>query len=83
MPSVLDPPSGPPSSFALLDIELEHAKPCQCGHLLIPRRHDGYDYGVQWYWQRHSVKLCQLELPDLVCWCGLKRSEHIEGHKRP
>jgi hypothetical protein len=49
---------------------------CPCGQHDIPAAIDG----IQWYWQRHARTGCTLELPDLVCWCGLKRSEHIKGH---
>lgn len=50
---------------------------CHCGQQKIPIPFDG----VNWYWQYHGRKGCTLELPDTVCWCGLKRSEHIDGHK--
>jgi len=49
---------------------------CACGMKEVPAAIDG----VQWYWQSHSRTGCTLELPNLVCWCGLKRSEHITGH---
>ena len=35
---------------------------------------------ISWYWQEHSAALCTVELPNLRCWCGLLRSEHVEGH---
>jgi predicted nucleic acid-binding Zn-ribbon protein len=50
--------------------------PCKCGQRQVPRGTDG----VSWYWQRHSREACTLELPDAVCPCGLRRSEHIHGH---
>jgi len=49
---------------------------CICGQMDVPAAIDV----VQWYWQHHSRTGCTLELPDLVCWCGLKRSEHLNGH---
>ncbi|MGB4782450.1 MAG: hypothetical protein WBH61_10535 [Candidatus Methylomirabilis sp.] len=49
---------------------------CDCGLHEVPRAISG----VQSYWQRHSREGCTLELPDKLCWCGLKRSEHITGH---
>lgn len=77
MKSVLDEPCGAPSTTGLMPIEIEGASPCKCGHLMIPKRSDS----VSWYWQSHGLRVCTLELPDLVCWCGLKRSEHIDGHE--
>lgn len=51
---------------------------CKCGLKKIPAGADG----IHWYWQLHSRTGCTLELPDSKCWCGLKRSEHINGHDR-
>lgn len=65
-----------PSLVGTLNCELEGATPCMCGHRWIPARVDR----VSWYWQMHGRDRCTLELPDLVCWCGLKRSEHVDGH---
>lgn len=64
-------------AFGLMDCEMQGADPCACGMGYIPKRAEG----VIWYWQRHSRKQCTLELPDKQCWCGLKRSEHIDGHR--
>lgn len=51
---------------------------CVCGEHEIPKAIDG----INWYWQHHSRTGCTLELPDIVCWCGLKRSQHKQdGHK--
>ena len=50
---------------------------CNCGFVDIP---EGF-HVVSWYWQEHSVKACTLQLPNVKCWCGLLRSEHIEGHR--
>ena len=74
MRSVLDKPTDP-SKAMLLPIELEKAVVCACGHFFVDRNARCY-----WYWQTHSLGGCTLELPDVVCWCGLKRSEHIDGH---
>lgn len=52
------------------------ADPCQCKRLEIPAGVDG----CNWYWQYHTRTKCTVELPDLTCWCGLKRSEHNTGH---
>ena len=49
---------------------------CKCGLKEVPAGCDG----VQWYWQRHARYACTLELPNLKCWCGRLRSEHIDGH---
>lgn len=73
--SVLDPATTV-SSTGLLPIEIEGARTCNCGHMLIPKHYAS----VSWYWQSHGLDRCTLELPDLVCWCGLKRSQHINGH---
>ena len=35
---------------------------------------------VQWYWSRHTRVVCTMELPNLKCWCGRLRSEHLDGH---
>jgi hypothetical protein len=74
MKSVLDKPTN--ASVALI-WDKEQLVFCKCGHFLV-------NLGVthNWYWQTHNAKVCTLELPDLVCWCGLKRSEHIDGHQR-
>ncbi len=50
--------------------------PCKCG-LRQLRAHEG---GHSWYWQLHTREKCTLELPNARCWCGLLRSEHLEGH---
>ena len=50
---------------------------CKCGGHTVPAGCDG----VQWYWQRHGRDACTLELPNLRCWCGLLRHEHVTGHK--
>lgn len=74
--SVLGPPTGKPSTVGLLPSEIESGVPCSCGHRLVrPNMRE------MWYWQTHSLEGCTLILPDLVCWCGLKRSEHIDGHQ--
>lgn len=65
-------------AFGLFDSEMDGADPCDCGAGWIPKRIDG----VMWYWQRHSRTGCTLELPNSRCWCGLLRSEHIEGHRK-
>lgn len=75
--SVLDE-ADEPNSFGLFDFEIKTAVVCACGHQLIPA-HAGR---IIWYWQEHGRDRCTLELPDLTCWCGLRRSEHIKGHKR-
>ena len=49
---------------------------CKCGQMQVPAGVDG----VNWYWQRHARDGCTLELPNTRCWCGLLRSEHINGH---
>lgn len=49
---------------------------CNCGLHIIPA---GFDI-VKWYWQEHGRNVCTLQLPNERCWCGLLRSEHIEGH---
>lgn len=73
--SVLEPPIGSPSTVGLLESEIKEGLPCACGHRLVrPNMRE------LWYWQTHSLKVCTLELPDIVCWCGLKRSEHVDGH---
>lgn len=51
---------------------------CKCGQHEIPARFDG----INWYWQRHSREGCTLELPNSVCWCGLLRHEHTDGHQK-
>jgi len=51
---------------------------CACGLMPVP---SGFD-GVRWYWQRHARDTCTLELPNTRCWCGLLRSEHVEGHAK-
>lgn len=50
---------------------------CKCGQREVPAGCDG----VRWYWQRHGRDACTLELPNKRCWCGLLRSEHIDGHR--
>lgn len=78
--SVLDAPKSKPSTVGLLPTEIKEGVPCCCGHRLVrPNMRE------MWYWQTHSLKECTLTLPDLVCWCGLKRSEHRDGHaeKKP
>jgi hypothetical protein len=74
--SVLTRSSEPPSAQGLLPMEIEACVPCSCGHRLVPR--DGGAHS--WYWQHHSVNLCTLQLPDEICWCGRRRSEHVDGH---
>jgi hypothetical protein len=49
---------------------------CKCGLHKIP----AWANGVSWYWQLHKRDVCMLELPNIRCWCGLLRSEHLEGH---
>lgn len=51
---------------------------CKCGLHIIPTPFDG----VRWYWGRHAVNECTMELPNLRCWCGRLRSEHQDkfGH---
>jgi len=49
---------------------------CFCGQKVIDA---GVDK-ISWYWTNHGRMECTLQLPDNKCWCGLKRSEHIEGH---
>lgn len=49
---------------------------CECALMEVPAGCDG----VQWYWQRHARDGCTLELPNIRCWCGLLRSEHVTGH---
>lgn len=75
MRSVLEPSTEKPSTTGLLPMEIEQGIPCCCGHRLVrPNMRE------IWYWQNHSTAGCTLELPDLICWCGLKRSEHVDGH---
>lgn len=50
--------------------------PCKCGLKTIP----AYADAISWYWQMHARDKCTLELPNERCWCGLLRSEHLEGH---
>ncbi len=49
---------------------------CKCGQQEVPAG----AHGVNWYWQNHARDKCVLELPNLRCWCGMLRSEHIDGH---
>lgn len=51
---------------------------CHCGQRVIPENIDR----VYWYWQAHGRGICTLELPNSMCWCGLLRHEHINGHKQ-
>ena len=66
-------------AFGVMDVEMKNgADPCACGAGWIPK-----SYGrIHWYWQIHGRDVCTLELPDKQCWCGLKRSEHVDGHSR-
>lgn len=52
------------------------ADQCKCAQMEVPA---GIDR-VKWYWQVHGRDACTLELPNKRCWCGLLRSEHIDGH---
>lgn len=67
-------PSGAAEALEGKKIQPEGA--CKCGAHTVPEWADG----VQWYWQRHARDTCTLELPNLRCWCGLLRSEHVKGH---
>ncbi len=49
---------------------------CHCGLHHIPAHIDG----VIWYWARHARDACKLDLPDTVCSCGRRRSEHQDEH---
>lgn len=69
-----------PDLTGMLPGEIEGAEPCSCGHRLIRKGVD-VSYVSHWYWQTHSQTRCTLELPDLVCWCGLRRSQHVSGHR--
>ena len=51
---------------------------CKCGQREIPPG----AHAVSWYWQTHGRDACTLELPNVRCWCGLLRSEHIDGHAK-
>lgn len=57
--------------------EEERAERCQCGMGLIP---EGASQ-INWYWQKHRRDVCVVELPNRICWCGLRRSEHEDGHR--
>jgi hypothetical protein len=50
---------------------------CKCG---LKEIQDGIG-GISWYWQMHRREACTLELPNSLCWCGLLRSEHVDGHR--
>jgi hypothetical protein len=77
--NVLERSAAPPSTIGLTDYEIARRVPCACGHRLVP---PNPEVSVRWYWQLHSVSGCSLELPDVTCCCGLKRSEHVDGHAR-
>jgi hypothetical protein len=70
----------PPPSIAATETDPYKRHPvagrCKCDQHEVPAGCDG----VQWYWSRHTRVACTLELPNLKCWCGRLRSEHIDGH---
>lgn len=76
MRNVLERSDVEPSTTGLLKIEIAECVRCSCGHRLVKQGTISC-----WYWQRHSEHTCTLELPDLTCWCGLRRSEHVDGHR--
>lgn len=53
---------------------------CHCGQHSMERPDI---HGINWYWSEHTREACTLELPNVRCWCGRLRSEHIDGHAAP
>lgn len=53
---------------------------CHCGQHSMERPDI---HSINWYWSKHTREACTLELPNVRCWCGRLRSEHIDGHAAP
>ena len=78
--SVLNTPKWPSRAMLIGEPENKSTTVCACGHFILSSAYPEAQTVHTWYWQTHSVGGCSLELPDSICWCGLKRSEHINGH---